>query len=307
MTVVDAHAHVIVPGIGAEVRWDERGQVVELGGRAIRSAVREFVDPGRILEEQDRAGVDLVLLCPWVNLVGRETARQNEALAVMVGDRVAALGTIDLGRPEELVALMRDGRLSGVEVAASVDGDYLGHDRFRDFWAAAEETGALVFVHPTTRGFSIGALDDYYLWNAAGNPLETTVTAAHLVMAGVLEAYPRLKILLSHGGGAILALRGRLRHAHSFQPDARSRLTESPLESIRRFHFDTVTHDATLLRALVEFAGADRVLLGSDYPFDMGLEQPAEPVRELGLPAADEAAVLGGNALRLLGRQEKSA
>jgi aminocarboxymuconate-semialdehyde decarboxylase len=307
VTVVDAHAHVIVPGVGAEVRWDERGQVVELGGRVIRSAVREFVDLGRILEEQDRAGVDLVLLCPWVNLVGRETARQNEALAAMVGDRVAALGTVDLGRHEELVALMRDGRLSGVEVAASVDGDYLGHDRFRDFWAAAEETGALVFVHPTTRGFSIGALDDYYLWNAAGNPLETTVTAAHLVMAGVLEAHPRLKILLSHGGGAILALRGRLRHAHSFQPDARARLAESPLESIRRFHFDTVTHDPTLLRALVEFAGADRVLLGSDYPFDMGLERPAEPVRELGLDPEDESAILGGNALRLLGRQERAA
>lgn len=307
MTVIDAHAHVIVPGVGAEVRWDESGQVVELGGRAIRSAVREFVDLGRILEEQDRAGVDLVVLCPWVNLVGKETARQNEALAAMVGERVAALGTVDLGRPEELVALMQDGRLAGVEVAASVDGDYLGHDRFRDFWAAAEETGALVFVHPSTRGFSIGAFDDYYLWNAAGNPLETTVTAAHLVMAGVLEAHPRLKILLSHGGGAILALRGRLRHAHSFQPDARARLAESPLESIRRFHFDTVTHDPTLLRALVEFAGADRVLLGSDYPFDMGLEQPAEPVRELGLDPEDEAAILGGNALRLLGRQERAA
>jgi aminocarboxymuconate-semialdehyde decarboxylase len=307
VTVVDAHAHVIVPGVGAEVRWDERGQVVELGGRAIRSAVREFVDLGRILEEQDRAGVDLVVLCPWVNLVGKETARQNEALAAMVGERVAALGTVDLGRPEELVVLMQDGRLAGVEVAASVDGDYLGHDRFRDFWAAAEETGALVFVHPTTRGFSIGALDDYYLWNAAGNPLETTVTAAHLVMAGVLEAHPRLKILLSHGGGAILALRGRLRHAHSFQPDARARLAESPLESIRRFHFDTVTHDPTLLRALVEFAGADRVLLGSDYPFDMGLERPAEPVRELGLDPEDESAILGGNALRLLGRQERAA
>lgn len=307
MTVVDAHAHVIVPGVGAEVRWDESGQVVELGGRAIRSAVREFVDLARILEEQDRAGVDLVVLCPWVNLVGKETARQNEALAAMVGDRVAALGSVDLGRPEELVALMRDGRLSGVEVAASVDGDYLGHDRFRDFWAAAEQTGALVFVHPTTRGFSIGALDDYYLWNAAGNPLETTVTAAHLVMAGVLEAHPRLQVLLSHGGGAILALRGRLRHAHSFQPDARSRLAESPLDSIRRFHFDTVTHDALLLRALVEFAGPERVLLGSDYPFDMGLERPAEPVRELGLEPEDEAAILGGNALRLLGRQERAA
>jgi aminocarboxymuconate-semialdehyde decarboxylase len=306
VTVVDAHAHVIVPGLGAEVRWDERGQVVELGGKAIRAAVREFVDLEKILEEQDRAGVDTVVLCPWVNLVGRETARQNEGLAALVGPRVAALGTVDLGRPEELVELMRDGRLSGVEVAASVDGDYLGHDRFRDFWAAAEETRALVFVHPTTRGFGIAALDDYYLWNTVGNPLETTITAAHLVMAGVLEEHPDLRILLAHGGGAILALRGRLRHSHTFQPDARSRLAESPVDSIHRFYLDTVTHDPTLLRAVVDFAGAERVLLGSDYPFDMGLERPAEPVRELGLDPAAEALVLGGNALRLLG-QEGSA
>jgi aminocarboxymuconate-semialdehyde decarboxylase len=306
VTVVDAHAHVIVPGLGAEVRWDERGQVVELGGKAIRAAVREFVDLGKILEEQDRAGVDMVVLCPWVNLVGRETARQNEGLAALVGPRVAALGTVELGRPEELVELMRDGRLSGVEVAASVDGDYLGHDRFREFWAAAEETRALVFVHPTTRGFGIAALDDYYLWNTVGNPLETTITAAHLVMAGVLEEHPDLRVLLAHGGGAILALRGRLRHSHTFQPDARSRLTESPVDSIRRFYLDTVTHDPALLRAVVDFAGAERVLLGSDYPFDMGLERPAEPVRELGLDPADEALVLGGNALRLLG-QEGSA
>ncbi len=303
MTVVDAHAHVVVPGLGAEVSWDERGQVVEFRGRAIRAAVREFVDLERILEEQDRAGVDRVVLCPWVNLVGHETARQNEALAGMVGERVAALGTVDLDRPEELRDLMRDGRLSGAEVPASVDGDLLGHERFADFWAAAEEVGALVFVHPTTRGFDLPAFGEYYLWNAVGNPLETTTTAAHLVMAGVLERHPGLKILLAHGGGAILALRGRLRHAHSFQPDARSALGESPEDSIRRFYFDTVTHDRTLLRALVEFAGAERVLLGSDYPFDMGLERPAEPVRELGLDPAAEAAILGRNALRLLGQE----
>jgi aminocarboxymuconate-semialdehyde decarboxylase len=303
VTVVDAHAHVIVPGLGADVRWDDRGQVVELGGKAIRAAVREFVDLDRILEEQDRAGVDLVVLCPWVNLLGRESARQNEGLAAMVGPRVAALGTVDLERPDELVELMRDGRLSGVEVAASVDGDYLGQDRFAAFWAAAEETDALVFVHPTTRGFGIDALNDYYLWNTAGNPLETTITAAHLVMAGVLERHPELRILLAHAGGAILALRGRLRHSHTFQPEARSRLAESPLDSIRRFHLDTVTHDSTLLRAAIEFVGANRVLLGSDYPFDMGLERPAEPIRELGLDPADEAAILGGNALRLLGQE----
>jgi aminocarboxymuconate-semialdehyde decarboxylase len=220
----------------------------------------------------------------------------------MVGPRVAALGTVDLARTEELVELMGDGRLSGVEVAASVDGDYLGHDRFADFWAAAEQTRALVFVHPTTRGFGLEVLNDYYLWNTTGNPLETTITAAHLVMAGVLERHPDLRILLAHGGGAILALRGRLRHSHTFQPNARSRLVESPVDSIRRFYLDTVTHDETLLRAAIELAGADRVLLGSDYPFDMGLERPAEPVRALGLDPEDEALILGGNALRLLGQ-----
>jgi aminocarboxymuconate-semialdehyde decarboxylase len=303
VTVVDAHAHVVVPGLGAEVAWDERGQAVTFGGRTIRAAVREFVDLGRILEEQDRAGVDVVCLCPWVTLLGMETARQNEALAAMVGDRVAALGTVDLDRPDELRELMADGRLSGVEVAASVDGESLGADRFADFWAAAEETGALVFVHPTTRGFELPVLAEHYLWNTVGNPLETTITAGHLVMAGVLERHPRLKVLLAHGGGAILALRGRLRHSHTFQPDARSRLGEPPEDSIRRFLFDTVTHDATLLRALVDFAGPDRVLLGSDYPFDMGLERPAEAVRELGLDRADEEAILGGNALRLLGQE----
>ena len=304
--VVDAHAHVIVPGLGAEVRWDERGQVVELDGKAIRAAVREFVDLDRILEEQDRAGVDRVVLCPWVNLVGRQTARQNEALAAMVGPRVAALGTVDLERPDELVELMRDGRLSGVEVAASVGGDYLGHDRFAGFWAAAEEARALVFVHPTTRGFGIETLNDYYLWNTAGNPLETTITAAHMVMAGVLERHPDLRVLLAHAGGAILALRGRLRHSHTFQPDARARLSESPVDSLRRFYLDTVTHEETLLEAAIEFAGADHVLLGSDYPFDMGLERPAEPVRALGLAPEDEALVLGGNALRLLDRGSRS-
>jgi aminocarboxymuconate-semialdehyde decarboxylase len=301
--VVDAHAHVIVPGLGAEVAWEDDQQVVRFAGKEIRAAVREFVDLGRILDEQDRAEVERIVLCPWVTLLGHEPERQNEGLAQLAGERVAVLGTVDPGRPEQLAELMADGRLSGVELPASVDGDYLGHERFRDFWAAAEETQALVFIHPTTRGFDLPVFEDYYLWNAVGNPMETTVTAAHMVMAGVMEAHPRLPVLLAHAGGAVLALRGRLRHAHSFQPQARAVLGESPEESLRRFHYDTVTHDAGLLRAAVDFAGADRVVCGSDYPFDMGIERPAEPVRALGLAPDDEAAILGGNALRLLGQE----
>ena len=294
--IVDIHAHVIVPGLGASVTWEGGAQVVELDGRQIRAAVREFVDPARILEEQDASGVDRVVLCPWVQLLGRETARQNEALAGLVSDRVSCLGTVSLDRPDELVELMADGRLRGVEVAASVDGEYLGADRFRPFWAAAEETGALVFVHPTTRGFSDPVFEQHYLFNTVGNPTETTVAAAHMVMQGVLDDHPQLKVVLAHGGGGITALRGRLQHAQTFKPPGRD-----VIAAIGRFYFDTVVFDPGVLRALVDFAGPERVLLGSDYPFDMGDARPAEIVRALGLPPEDEAKILGGNALRLLG------
>jgi aminocarboxymuconate-semialdehyde decarboxylase len=298
MTVVDAHAHVVVPGLGADVSWRDGAQVVSFGGREIRSATREFCDVGRIVEEQDRAGVDVVVLCPWVNLLGRETGRQNEALAALTGDRVAALGTVDLERPDELRELVRDGRLAGVEVPASIGGDYLGHERFREFWAAAEETEALVFVHPTTRGFDAPVFSEHYLWNTVGNPFETTITAAQMVGAGILDEHPRLRVLLAHGGGALPSLRGRLAHEQTFHSPGRD-----VHAALRRFLVDTVVHDVDVLRDVVSFWGADRVLLGSDYPFDMGTERPAELVRALGLAQQDEAAILGGNALRLLGQE----
>jgi aminocarboxymuconate-semialdehyde decarboxylase len=296
--VIDVHAHVIVPGLGAEVRREAGKQIVAFDGREIRSAVREFVAVDQILEEQDRAGVDIVVLCPWVQLLGREPERQNEALANLVSDRVACLGTASLDNPDELVSVMRDGRLAGVEVAASFEGEYLGADRFRQFWAAAEETQAIVFVHPTTRGFQAPIFDEHYMSNTIGNPLETTITAAHMVLQGVLDAHPSLTVILAHGGGAVTALRGRLAHHQSFAEPRRD-----VLAGLRRFHYDTVVFDPGVLRALVDFAGADHVLLGSDYPFDMGDDRPAGVVRDAGFSAAEEAAILGGNAQKLLGQR----
>jgi aminocarboxymuconate-semialdehyde decarboxylase len=319
----DVHAHVIVPEITGDEAWQPRvwrddagSQVVELGGKQIHAAVQEFVDIDAILAAQDEAGVDRVLLCPWVPLLyydaepeeGLARARtQNDALAALVRDRpdrLAALGALPLQDPElaagELHVLMDRGVLKGVEVAASVRGVFLGDDRFEPFWEAAEATGALVFIHPTTRGFDSPAFQDYYLWNTVANPLETATTAAHMVVAGVMERHPDLRVLLAHGGGALLAVRGRLRHAHGFQPQAASRLRESPDDSIRRFYFDTLTHDDALLRALIDYVGAEHVLLGSDYPFDMGDARHVDTVRALGLEPDVEAAVLDGNAERLL-------
>ena len=321
----DVHAHVIVPEITGDEAWQPRvwrddsgDQVVELSGKRIRAAVQEFVDVDGILAAQDAAGVDRVLLCPWVPLLyydaepqeGLVRARiQNDALARIVRehpDRISALGAVPLQDPElaadELTALMEAGTLRGVEVAASVRGVFLGDDRFEPFWEAAEASSALVFVHPTTRGFDSPAFQDYYLWNTVANPLETATTAAHMVVAGVMERHPELRVLLAHGGGALLAVRGRMRHAHGFQPQARSRLSESPEDSIRRFQFDTLTHDDALLRALIDYVGPEQVLLGSDYPFDMGDARHVDTVRALGLPPEDEAAILAGNAERMLMR-----
>jgi aminocarboxymuconate-semialdehyde decarboxylase len=324
---IDVHAHIVVPEITRsaapgedwrpDVRVEDGRQVVAMGERAIRALVNEFVDVDGILAAQDAAGVDRVVLSPFVPLLyydaepaaGLERCRiQNDALTRAVRshpDRVSALGAVPLQDPElaaaELAELMARGELAGVEIAASVRGTYLGDDRFAPFWAAAEDTGAVVLIHPTTRGFDAPVFGEYYLWNAVGNPVETTVTAAHMVLAGVMERHPALRVVLAHGGGALLALRGRLRHAHAFQPQAGARLRESPDDSIRRFFFDTVTHDPELLRQLVEYASAEQVLLGSDYPFDMGDPRPADTVRAAGLDPASERAVLHGNAARLLG------
>jgi aminocarboxymuconate-semialdehyde decarboxylase len=293
--IIDCHAHVVIPGLGAEVEWRDGAQIVSHGGREILSALREFRDVGRILEEQERAGVDAAVLCPWVSLCGVEVGRQNEALAALAGERVFVLGTTEPERPEQLVELMQDGRLRGVEIPAVPGGAYLGDPRLREFWAAAEETGALVFVHPSSRGFALPVMEEHYLWNTVGNPVETAVSAAHMLAAGVLDDHPRLKVLLAHGGGVLPALRGRLareQEIHAPGRDVRA--------TLRRFLVDTVVHDSEVLRDLVGYFGADHVLLGSDYPFDMGSERPAAVVRALGLPSDEEALILGGNALRLL-------
>jgi aminocarboxymuconate-semialdehyde decarboxylase len=331
--IVDCHAHVIVPEVARDaapdeewrpvVGWEDGRQFVETGGRRIWSAVREFCDADAILEAQDAAGVDRVLLCPWVGLLGdgaepelamRMAQIQNDGLTRLAAEypeRISALGTVPLHDMElaahELRALMERPGMVGVELPASVGGRYLGDERFEPLWQAAESTGALVFIHPTTRGFDQAVFQDYYLWNTVGNPLETAITAAHMTFAGVMEDHARLLVLLAHGGGALAPLRGRLRHAWSFQAQARSRLRGPPEQSLARFLYDTVVHDRSVLRDLVYWVGVEHVLLGSDYPFDMGDARPADLVRGLGLPAEHEELILGGNAARLFDLHREEA
>lgn len=324
--IVDCHCHIVpaeMTTAAVPERWrpalrrGEDGRVaVGLAGKVIRSIVGEFTDVAEMLSQAAAQGVSHLLLSPWIMLVpvdaelglARHVCQvQNEALSALAAARpaeISALGAVPLQDPAAaadcLRELMRLPGLRGAEIPASVAGSYLGEDRFEPFWAAAQETGALIFVHPTTTGFGLPALSPYYLWNSVGNPMETTVTAAHLAAAGVLERHDGLRILLAHGGGGLHAVRGRLERAFAVRPEARAASAEGPAASLRRFYYDSLTHDRALLADLVAFAGADRVLLGSDRPFDMGSDHPVDEIRALRQPEAEEL-ILSGNARHLLG------
>jgi aminocarboxymuconate-semialdehyde decarboxylase len=323
--IIDTHCHVIVAEMTAGTVPEHWRPVVSrengryrLGfrGREINSVTGEFTDVAAMLEQAAATGIGHLLLSPWINLVpvdaGLPEARlicqvQNDALAAAAAahpGRVSAVGAVALQDPvlagRQLAELVAIPGMCGAEIPSSVGGRYLGDDFFGPFWEAAEASGALVFIHPSTRGFGVPALDGYYLWNSVGNPLETAVAAAHMAVAGVLERHPGLRVLLAHGGGALPAVRGRLRRAFAVRGEARARTTAGPDESLRRFYYDTVTHDRELLAGLIRYAGAGQVVLGSDRPLAMGTDHPVDEVRALGL-GAEEDLVVSGNATRLLG------
>ncbi len=324
--IIDIHAHVIVPEITRDadpadkwrpkVSWENGKQFVEFGAKRLSSPVREFVEIETILTEQDKAGVDVVVLTPWSSLFRYDADLeasvqanriQNNALGKLAaehGPRVAALGTIPLQDSKTAVAelkrAMNELGLLGVEIGTNVNGTYLGDPQFRPFWAAAEELEALVEIHPVP-GVGGPVKREYYLWNAYANPAETALTAAHMIMSGLLEEHPDLKICLFHGGGHLPYQIGRLDRAYEMRPEARQRISAPPSTYLKRFYFDTITHSGLALSYLIDLVGVEQVMLGSDYPFDMGYERPAELVEQLpGLSQANKQAILVGNARRLL-------
>ena len=199
---------------------------------------------------------------------------------------------------KELERLMKSG-LKGVEIGAHVNGMYPGDVSFRPFWEACESLGAFVFIHPVEGG-GRAELRDYYMWNVIGNPMDTTIAAGHLILSGVMDAFPRLKILLAHGGGALPYLHGRLDRGFKQRPEINKVISKPPTEYLKQFYFDTITHDPVVLKSLVDLVGADHVLLGSDYPFDMGNENPVDLVRSANLGTENEKMILGDNARQLL-------
>lgn len=327
--VTDVHAHILLPSLHAEIeRRAPEGvraaaaleltrngaESLAVSGPMVGSRVPKLTDVTVRLADMDAQGVDRQWVSaspnhfyPWADeelavWAARESNRLIAAHVALAPERLTGLGLVPLQHPDRIVECLDDAvvdhGLAGVEISSFAADVELSDPRLEPFWARAAELGAVVFLHPF--GCSLDErLDRFYLSNTVGQPTENAVALSHLIFSGVLDRHPDLTLVVAHGGGYLPTAIGRSDHAWRVRPEARG-CAHAPSSYLRKIWFDTVVHDALALRHLVENAGASQVVLGSDYPFDMGLDDPIAFVRGAGLPAEVERRILAGNADALL-------
>jgi aminocarboxymuconate-semialdehyde decarboxylase len=326
---IDVHAHYVPPEslkmarqVGARhgltMDKDARGRaVVTRDGKPFLTQLKaEFSDLDLRLSIMDQQGVDMQVLSPagsyffyWM------PAEDSLEYAGWLNDQVAGAVT---KHPQRLVGLasvpMQDGAkaaaeleramtklgLRGAEIASNINGRYLDDSAFDPFWEAAQALGALIFVHPNQ---VIGAdrMKDYNLANLIGNPTDTSLTFAKLIFGGVFERFPKLKFLLAHAGGFLPYTWGRLERGYRIQDSSAAKISQPPSEYVKLLYFDTITHSRMALQYLIENFGAEHVLLGSDYPYDMGDPEPVASLRAARIGAREFEQIAGANVGKLLG------
>ncbi|SDT61864.1 aminocarboxymuconate-semialdehyde decarboxylase [Pseudarthrobacter equi] len=333
--IIDVHAHILLPalqqlvaeadpeGFGAQQGLEVRRNGPEsmaASGKMIKECWPQLTDLDRRLADMDAQGVEVQLVSPspshFYYFAGEELSLQlarsaNQAVRDFVDrapDRLNGLGLAPLQHPHLMVEALEHAVLEcgllGVEIgsfAATPGGDRttveLSDPRLEPFWSRAGELGALVFLHPF--GCSLDErLDRFYLANTVSQPAENAVALSHLIFSGVLDRHPDLKVLAAHGGGYLPTTLGRSDRAWRVRPEAHG-CAEPPSSYLKKLYFDSLVHSPAELAALVAAAGPGQVLLGSDYPFDMGSDQPVAEVVDAQLPAEDQSKVLAGNAAAL--------
>ena len=309
--VVDLHAHA-VPRAAVRVTAGSHEPVAEVGGQGRGPLPPELLEAALILERSRAQGITqrVLSLPPYLfcydleqGEAERYCAGANEALSDFIRrhDELMALGCLPLQAPRaavravEAVAALG---LPGVALGSSVAGRPMDESDLLPVYEAIESLGLLVFIHPTDPP-PAPRVGRYFLRNLLFNPTETALAAAELIFGGVLDRFPRLKVLLSHGGGSLPFLIGRFQRGHASRAECRTQDPGGPRAYLRRFYYDTIVHDDQLLRHLVGAVGEDRVVIGTDLPFGMGDADPVGSI-ERALPAASRPAVLHRTATDLL-------
>jgi aminocarboxymuconate-semialdehyde decarboxylase len=323
---IDIHSHIAVPEAAAFVQPHLDLATIPLAHFATpdtkavnaqqeadrRSRMIDFDDR---LADLDAMGIDLQVVKPPppqcyytvpIEIAVKAASIVNDGMAEYVSrkpDRFVAFGTVPMPdgveAAKELERCVKSLKFKGVQILTNVAGKELSDPAFAPFWKKAEELGALVVLHPN--GFTEAQrLSRFYFNNVIGNPLETTIALHYLIFDGVLERHPNLKILAAHGGGYLGAYSGRIDHAWGARSDCHTTLPHPPTSYLKKIYVDTVVFTAHQLHALVHDFGADHVIMGTDYPYDMADYDPIEHVVSAGFDEKTTAAIVGGNARRLL-------
>lgn len=323
--VIDMHNHIVAPDV---VTFLEREgekyatRLVERDGQrffVIQESARrpcndKISQPEARIPDMDAEGVHIqavscvpFLMYPEVSSeLGLAIAQiNNEALAAIgrrLADRFVPLASVPLQDPptaaRELERAAKLG-LRGVEIPPRIQDQGLDESQFEVFWEAAEALQMVVCIHPFEAA-PRGMLARYGLGLLVGNLYDTGLAAALLIYGGVLERHPALRVVLYHAGGALPSLLGRLDMGYERLPDCRATVPRPPSTYINQFSFDTIAFNHDMLRYLANTYGAERLVIGTDYPLPAGVAHPVAEVKALGLTPAAEAAILGGNASRLL-------
>ena len=325
---IDLHAHLIVPEAENFVRQHPRWTRVDEMARKIQGedsyrynlqqgaeTLSKSTEIDLRLEDMDRMGVDIQVLSPspaqyypWTEPDSASILAKmlNERIAEVCTarpDRFIGLGVVALQHPElavsQLDACINTYQFKGVEIASVYGGRDLSDNQFEPFWELAEKLRAVILIHPL--GSTLGERTlPYYLSNIIGMPLDTTLALSHLIFKGVFDRHPCLKVCSVHGGGYFPNSIGRFDHGYHQRPESRT-MEHPPSEYLRRIYFDTVVFRPDILRTLIDRVGIEQVVLGTDYPFDMGdyeLDALLDDVADL--DAEGLKAIREGNARRLL-------
>jgi aminocarboxymuconate-semialdehyde decarboxylase len=325
---IDIHAHVLEestmkqlgglsPLVAPRIEWVNDTTTLVIHDFRYPLFPRGGWDLERRIADMDRMGVNRQVLSvpPFTFFYDQEASLavetcevQNNRIAEILKEREGrffGLAAVPLQAPRLAAAELERAvglGLHGAEICTNVAGRNLDEPDLDAFWSKASSLNVPILLHP----HNVAAMDrlgKYYLNNLIGNPLDTTIAIASLIFGGVLDRFPELKLCVVHGGGYFPYQWGRLEHGYHVRTEPHVNSAKPPREYLDRFAFDTITHSPGALEYLVQVFGSSRVLLGTDYPFDMGLADPLPVVQSLTSITEDEkAAILGGNAARLLSR-----
>lgn len=305
--MIDAHAHQVPSDLRDRIAADGERLGVRLrsDGRVEFASgdISRPVQPGLYAPEPP-AGFDFQIISPWVDLFGYGLgAERGAGWARLLNSAMTA-------RPALATVPLQDGRAAaaelhwalgqgflGVEIGTNVRDRELSDPGLEPFWAACAESRTPVFLHPAYT-IPTPRVAAHYLHNLVANPLDTTLAAAALIFGGVLDRHPDLVLILAHGGGYWPYQFGRFDRGHAIRPECRG-AARAPRSYLRAFYYDTIVHSPEALRYLIGLVGADRVLLGTDFPFDMRDPDPVATLDGAGVTPAERQTIVHDNAAAL--------